>query len=375
MADLLKKAKANIKSQPKEEAPSSRKPSRVRKKGFSGEKVPKKRQEDPAEKKMRFSNLVSEKSQKAPVEKAQGSTLSIKDSLSAEGGVIKAYSGYVESAKRIFNTYKDNSTIDMEEAKNTASEITDSVLLDTSLFLRLFHERDSLEFYIYYNAVNVSILSVAIGIFYNYNKLELLDLAMVGLLHDIDLIQRKHIIDEARKLTDSELKETRKHPLNAVTLVDKTFNSSEKIATAILQHHERKDGQGYPTGLKDIQDLAKIIGIADTYEAIIHTRPYKGKIHPYVAIQKMLKSGRDLFPNKLIKALISCVGLYPSGIIIELNTGERCKVLINNPSSPARPVISVLADKGREKLEKPKILDLQKFQSLYIKKVIEDPDS
>jgi len=141
------------------------------------------------------------------------------------------------------------------------------------------------------------------------------------------------------------------------------------MITAILQHHEREQGQGYPAGLSegDIHDYALIVGIADTYEAMTHSRPYKEKSPPNIAIVNIINSGKELFPNRAIKALVSRIGLYPVGTWVELNTGEICKVIKINPDSPLRPVISILKDKDKNEFRDIKVVDLMKIPSLYIK--------
>lgn len=374
MTDLLKKAKKQLGLSSKESQLEGGEVSAPEKESIS--KTREHKEKVPPRERVDFSEMLLGPKKDALLEKEDISE-SIKKSVTDEEESKKLYFEAIEIVKKIFTLYKDNGTIDEDEILNTGRRIVNSVILGSQQLLKLFHELDSTEFYTYYNAVNVSTLSVEIGIAYNYNKSTLLDLAVVGLLHDMDLIKNKEIIDQPQKLEDHLIKEIRKHPLNVALYVDNAFKFSEKKVNAILQHHERKEGQGYPAGLteEDIHDLAVIVGIADTYEAMTHSRPYKKRIPPHTAVLSIIEQGKELFPAEAIKALISRVSLYPVGSWIELNTGEICNVITTNLNAPLRPVVSVLMDKERNKFREIRVVDLRKIPSLYItKEVTEEID-
>ncbi|MBL7198469.1 MAG: HD domain-containing protein [Candidatus Omnitrophica bacterium] len=334
---------------------------------------PRQEQKTPVEKPVDFSQMLLEKT-KAVSSKEDITQRVMKTSIPDEEESRRLYFSSIEAMKNIFEAYKAGGEINKDNVINIGRKIVNNILSGSQSLLKLFHELDSLEEYNYYNAVNVSILSVEIGITYKYNKLTLLDLAVIGLLHDMDLIKSKHITDKPEKLSNKELEEIKKHPLNAAIFVDNAFNFSEKMINAILQHHEREKGQGYPAGLTEgnIHELALIIGIADTYEAMMHSRPYKEKIPPNITILNIINYGKELFPNRAVKALVSRVGLYPVGTWVELNTGEICKVLKINSSSPLRPVVRILKDKDKNEFRDVRTVDLMKIPSLYIKQTAEE---
>ena len=297
----------------------------------------------------------------------------IKASIPDNTEIEKLYFDSVEAMKRIFSTYQDDGKIDQKEIMDIANRIVNNILSGTRQLLKLFHEVDSTEFYLYHNAVNVGILSTEIGVQFNYNKSMLVDLTVIGLLHDIDLIKSKHIIETSEKLNEEELKQIQQHTLISAAFIDNAFNFTKDIVNAVLQHHERKNGQGYPAGLNDneIQDFAGIVGIADTYESMTHFRPHKEKKSPHTAILEIINNCAILFSNDLIKALVGRVGLYPVGSWVQLNTGEICKVLEINPDFPLRPVISIIMDNDKKKFREIRTINLQKVPSLYIKNIVE----
>jgi HD-GYP domain-containing protein (c-di-GMP phosphodiesterase class II) len=341
--------------------------------GFSVSKELVRQEEKPAaEKPVDFSQMILGKN-KEEASKIGITNEAIRPSVSDEEESKRTYFSSVEDIKNIFLAYNAGKEINKSDVVNIARKIVNNISTGSQTLLQLFHEIDKPEEYHYYNAVNVCILSVEIGIAYKLPKPALSDLAMIGLLHDMDLIKNKHITDKPSELSKQELEEIKKHPLNAAIFVDNAFKFSEKMITAILQHHEREKGQGYPSGLieGDIHDFALIIGIADTYEAMIHSRPYKEKQAPNVAILNIINFGSELFPNRAIKALVSRVGLYPVGIWVELNTGEICKVLKVNLDSPLRPVVNIVKDRDKNEFREVKIVDLMKIPSLYIKQTVE----
>ena len=386
MSDLLKKAKEQAekdREEPRRTAPRSprkEKPTPPRKEEpprVQKEPTPPRPTKPPEEEAVKFSDLVLEHARESGGEKEE---VVPKDFMASstldEEGTKKIYFEAIESVKRIFNSYKEGNEINRNDVINLANKIVNNTMTDSHIFLRLFHELDCLEFYTCYNAVNVSILSVELGLIYKYNKSVLLELTIVGLLHDMELMKNKEIIDKPEKLGAKELKEIMKHPLNIATYADNAFNLSKDIVNAILQHHEREGGQGYPAGLTngDIQDLAVIVGIADTYEAMTHSRPHKEKMVPHEAVLSMVKSGKELFSTEAVKALIACVGLYPVGSWVELNTGEMCKVFEVNRDFPLRPVIGIFMDKDRNKFKEVRTVNLREIPSLYIAGIAKNVD-
>ncbi len=361
MTDLLKKAQQKMET--KRGAPSS----------YTAKNHTSLKGKPAEDRSVEFSQMLLGRTKGGALKKEDIAQKVMEVSLPNEEETKKLYLACVDGIKNIFEAYKKGDKLNKDEIVNIGRKIVNDIISGSQLLLRLLHELDSLELYRYYNAVNVSILSVEIGISFKYNKSELLDLAIVGLLHDLDLIKNQDITDKSDKLSKEELEEIKKHPLNAAIFVDNAFKFSEAMVSAILQHHEREDGQGYPSGLgeEEIHDFALIIGIADTYESMIHSRPHKEKLPPDKAILNMIDFGKDLFANTTVKALVSRVGLYPVGSWIELSTGEIGRVVMVNPDSPLRPVVSILKDKNQDTLKEVMTVDLEKIPSLYIKHIAE----
>lgn len=239
-------------------------------------------------------------------------------------------------------------------------------------------DRESLQFilsdypdikeYLIYHVVNVCLLSVELGLELKLEAPALAELAKAAFLHDIGIAQFADLIAKPSKLSAEEIAMIRTHPKAGRDLIDRICKDSpHAITDTILQEHERQDGSGYPKGLKenDICEPAQIVAVADVYEALIHSRPYRQRSVPSAALTAILDS-KSAFSSRVIKALIERVGIYPVGTRVKLNTKETGVVVQVNAFSPLRPVVSVIQDAQGIELKTPKEINLYKNYLVHI---------
>ena len=171
---------------------------------------------------------------------------------------------------------------------------------------------------------------------------------------------------KAGPLNAEETEMLRRHPETGAKIID-GLGFSRTVSDAVLFEHERCDASGYPRGLKanGIPDAARIVGLADAYEAMVHTRPFRPARVPSAAINAVL-NGKNGFDPRAIKMLIERVGIFPEGTRIRLNTRETGIVIKVNPLSPLRPVVSVLTDPQGNDLAEPKEINLCKNYLIHI---------
>ncbi|WP_425059025.1 hypothetical protein SCACP_36750 [Sporomusa carbonis] len=140
----------------------------------------------------------------------------------------------------------------------------------------------------YRHCVNVGIISAIIGNWLDYSGNEIRNLILAGLLHDIGkAIIPLEILNKPSKLNDEEMLTMRRHSTLSYNFLSDFNSISWSIKVGALQHHERLDGSGYPVGLEDedIHEFAKIIAIADTYDAITSDRVYRPRKAPTEALK------------------------------------------------------------------------------------------
>ena len=218
--------------------------------------------------------------------------------------------------------------------------------------------------------VNTAIFAVKIGQGVGAREEELPWLALAGSLHDIGMvIVPARILNKPSALTDEERDLVRMHPEKGFRLLQGLGPEYEWLANAVLQHHEREDGSGYPRGLKgeEIHEFAKTIGLADTYEALTHPRPYRPQPrYPLEVTKEIINTERQRFPGQLLKGFIRGLSTFPAGSWVRLNTGETAQVVGTNPEFPLRPVVEIFADAKGGKYDKSRRVDLSANTLLYI---------
>jgi hypothetical protein len=223
--------------------------------------------------------------------------------------------------------------------------------------------------YLALHQARVAVLAVRIGTALGYDRPRLLALGMAGCLIDISLWQLPEAV--MRKMDTAAGEERtlyRSHARLSADLIRRWDPPSDRIPAAVLEHHERERGQGFPQGLQGpaIDGDAKILGLVDTYTALTAPPASRPRLRPHEAIREIVKSRHDEFPPALIKALLAEISVFPPGTVVRLNTEELARVIAVNRHHPLRPKVEVLADGKGHRLSVPKLLDLSEAPFLYI---------
>lgn len=161
-------------------------------------------------------------------------------------------------------------------------------------------EKDS---YTYHHSIRVQGYSIKIAKELNLSTEEINNIYFASLFHDIGKIDiDRYILTKPGKLTDEEFAEIKRHPQAGYNMVKSTYY--DEIADIILQHHERLNGSGYPNGLKADEILleAKIIAVADTYDAMTSDRPYRKGLCPKIALEELKNNSRDQYDQEIVAA-------------------------------------------------------------------------
>jgi HD-GYP domain-containing protein (c-di-GMP phosphodiesterase class II) len=286
------------------------------------------------------------------------------------------YSKGVHFIKDLLRAATEKKPIELQAIKDLVEEFVNGLVLQDKVLFSLFHEDYPPEDYLYNHMVNVMIMSIEVGLGLGYNKSQLDELGLAAFLHDIGMIKVNDIARQPRVLSEQEFNQIKEHPAYGVSILSQIKNFPQAIVYAVQEEHERFNGKGYPKGVKDgdISEYARIIATVDVYEALTHGRVYRKKYTPHEGIKDMLSSGSVLFDTRLLKILVDRVGIYPIGSWVELNTDEIGKVITINDELPLRPVVNILFDNGRNRLEDPRVVDLAKQFNIFIKRPLSDED-
>jgi HD-GYP domain-containing protein (c-di-GMP phosphodiesterase class II) len=223
--------------------------------------------------------------------------------------------------------------------------------------------------YVTAHLASVGVLSIRIGADLGYDRLQLADLGVAALLFDLGLWQLpERILTKGEPLTAEEQNLYNSHPRLSADTIRRSNVQREGLVEAVLEHHEREQGQGYPQGLPGsaIHPHAKIIGLMDTYTRLTSPRPPQARLLPHEAIREIVRSKHESFPSALIKALLSEISVFPPRTMVKLNTGEVGRVVGVNRNHPLRPKVEVIVDSKGDRLHAPKLIDLSEAPFLYI---------
>jgi HD-GYP domain-containing protein (c-di-GMP phosphodiesterase class II) len=228
--------------------------------------------------------------------------------------------------------------------------------------------------YLYQHSLNVTLYTIMLGIIHGYSKNDLMTLGIGCLLHDIGKTRiRQELLNKKGLLTPDEFKEIQTHTTHGFQILKNEPGIPLLSAHCALQHHERLDGSGYPRGIKgdEIHDYAKWIAICDSFDAMTTHRPHRYAMLPHQAMEVLYGCAGRLYDRQKVVLFRDNIAIYPLGITVKLNTGEKGVVVNINPNYPHRPVIRVLQDPDGQRPSDLYEIDLSQKLTIMIEQVEE----
>ena len=273
------------------------------------------------------------------------------------------HSEALDYVKQFMEDVRRGTDINLGKATCLVERFVESVLRNDTAAVTLFKLRDFDE-YTYTHSINVSILAVLLGKHLGLGKAALLKLGLSGLMHDAGKeFVPTHILNKPGKLTDEEFRVIKGHPLAGYNLLRKQKDMPVDVLQAVLEHHERHDGSGYPRGLRSvgIDQNSRILAIVDVYDALTSRRVYKEALPPAKALSLMFTMRDAQFAADDIDNFIRCLGVFPVGSFVRLSGGEYGIVSSANPLRPTRPEVKVIMDDAM-RLTIPRVLNLEALE-------------
>lgn len=225
----------------------------------------------------------------------------------------------------------------------------------------------------YIHSVEVCVRSIFLGKELGIKNEQLNELGVSALLHDIGMTKIPLDILEKRGVyTKEEQLIIKEHPVKGYEILKQNIRISEAILNAVLQHHERVDGTGYPMGLKgcQINKYAKIIAVCDMYDLVTNNDNYKKAFRPHDAYELIIGGSSCIFDQEVVMAFKRIFSVYPLGCCVQLSNGIEAYVVKQNEYFPDRPILRVLYDKDTKKPIKPYEINLINDINVVIKCII-----
>jgi HD-GYP domain-containing protein (c-di-GMP phosphodiesterase class II) len=231
-----------------------------------------------------------------------------------------------------------------ESIGNIAKDIIDEIISKKNVMINLVDIK-SMDNYTYQHSVNVAVISLVLGVQLQLNQTDLYTLCIGALIHDIGkVLIPKEIILKAGPLTDEEFKTIKEHTTKGYDYLKGCLDISAPARIVALQHHEKMDGNGYPDNIKDksINRFARIVAVADVYDALTSDRPYRKAMSPNDAVEYILSHGDSQFDYEIVMAFSKAVVPYPPGTLVKLSTGDIGVVINIFPNFALRPEIKIV---------------------------------
>ncbi len=215
---------------------------------------------------------------------------------------------YESSRVLVERLFEDPKTENIREAKKSISEVVDMIIADDATSRELL-KITSYDFYTYTHSVNVGVFSVLLAkaVFKGSYAHNMHELGAGFFLHDIGKVRiDSAIINKRGKVTDEEMEIIRSHPYQGYKILKETNQLTEECMIIVMQHHERRDGTGYPRKLKndEIHAYGRICCIADVYDALTAERSYKQRLSTFDALKLMKEKLLDHFHQELFEKFV-----------------------------------------------------------------------
>lgn len=270
--------------------------------------------------------------------------------------------------KKMMSGYNFSISEDVERVRLMVNKIIDELISNEDILYSL-NEIKTVDDYTFEHSVNVCILSLITGIAMGLETGRLKELGTGAMLHDIGkLYIPSEILKKPSQLTVDEFEEIKKHTILGYEVLKKSDRLSMTSTYIAFGHHERYDGSGYPLQLKrdSIQVFARIVAVADVYDALTSDRVYRKKLKPNEVYEYITSLGVHHFDPTVVESFVKYVTIYPVGTGVLLNTKERAIVVTNHKIMPTRPLVRIVYDENMKRLAFPREIDLSEQSQIFI---------
>lgn len=254
-----------------------------------------------------------------------------------------AFSSSVDEFKKDINeVVTNNKEINIMRLTKELDNLLAQDIKGTNMF-DMLHCMRAYDDLTYVHSLNVALMCHVIGEWLHFSKQDKYLLSLCGLLHDIGkLLVPKELITKPNKLTMEEFSTVKTHAYRGYELLNKQ-NLDEKIKLAALMHHEKCDGTGYPNGLEghQINDFAKIVAIADVYDAMTANRVYRPGLCPFDVIEMFESEGLQKYDPKFLLPFLERIAEFYINHEVYLSNEQRARVIMINKYKLSKPVVQV----------------------------------
>lgn len=229
--------------------------------------------------------------------------------------------------------------------------------------------------YTFAHSVNVCSFSLLVGMAMGLHNGVLRELGVGALMHDLGkTLIPAGVLNKPGPLTTEEYECVKRHATDGFNILRRQDEISLLSAHVAFQHHERQDGSGYPRGLDgdDVHLYARIVAVADVYDALASDRSYRSRFLPHEAAEWLMANSGLMFDAEVVRLFLQKVAFYPVGSMVLLSNGYTGVVVDINQPMTTRPIVRLLTDQDGSELDTVEEIDLIKHNDLLIVDVIHE---
>ena len=300
-----------------------------------------------------------------------------KTSLKEEFGTAsRAHQEALSSLQQVMQNLRKSGELEIGPLEAAVSPMVDSVLRNPaalSCLMRMQKKDD----YLYQHSLASTVWAAVLGRQIGLPRAEISLLSFGAMLLDVGKTKiPMEILTKPGDLTEKENALMRRHVQLGLDILNQAGGVDPRVVDMVAHHHERYNGTGYPLGISgnSIPVFGRIAAIVDAYDAMITPRPYAKLLSSYDALRKLRVLADVEFQAEIVNQFTRAIGAFPTGTLVELNTGDIGIVTRQNQIRRLRPEIMVIMDANKQLLPDFRVIDLGEEtttdegggQSLYI---------
>jgi HD-GYP domain-containing protein (c-di-GMP phosphodiesterase class II) len=255
--------------------------------------------------------------------------------------------------------------LEVDQIEAAVTPLVSSVLRNKDAVAALLRIRN-LDDYTYSHSISNAVWAAVLGRHLGFKPHQINKLALGCALVDVGKVTiPKELLTKPGALTAAEWNTMHGHVEAGLAILEQSNITDRDVIAMVATHHERIDGSGYPNGLsgKDIPVYGQIAGIIDTYDAMITERPYAAARSSFDAVHELHETAGVIFQDDLVEHLTQAIGVFPTGTLVELNTGEVGVVTAQNPERRLRPKVNLILNEAKQPRGEPIIADLNSMDT------------
>jgi HD-GYP domain-containing protein (c-di-GMP phosphodiesterase class II) len=279
---------------------------------------------------------------------------------------------YVEETLALIREGED---ADIDRGRPLAERMHTDLLRDNGLVNRSLQPHESYD--LASHCVNVAVLGGKISLGMVADVQDTVDVIHAGLLHDIGMARLpREMLRNQGAWSEREREALRQHPVYGAEILERCAPRCEWLKRAVLQEHERARGQGYPYGMLDgdIDPIARILGVADVFEALSHPRTYRSPFTALEALERVVGMQEEYFAPQVVSALVNEISAFPLDSYVQISSGEIGRVVATDPSNLLRPKVELVWDADWKRIDAPDTLDLAARPDLTVTRALRDSE-